>query len=164
MRTRTVVLTIAGVCVVALAAGVIVAQRLEAATKDERDCTDQLQVDVSAVRTAREWTSEDIPGVGDYVEIHWQADTPGSPCSRAPGPTDWQYEGVLRLRDTDTAAFAAWPAATGAPSVRDALRSFVPAGVHWRHGGGFPQSVHGRVVDLYVDPDLAVAWFSLADS
>lgn len=162
VRTRSVLLTVAGLCAAALAGGAIVVDRLnDAAAEDERTCTQQLQAELAAVRTTREWTSADIPGVGDYVEIHWQSDPPGNPCSRAPGPTDWVYEGVLRLRDTDTGAFAGWAPATDTPLVRDALRPFVPEGVRWRHGGGYPQRVNGRDVDLYVDPDLAVAWFVL---
>lgn len=77
-----------------------------------------------------------------------------------PGPTDWQAEGVLRLRDTDTGAFAAWAVATVPPTVRDTLRPFVPEGVRWRHSADFPQAVQGGRVDLFVDPERAVAWFS----
>jgi hypothetical protein len=162
VRKWGIALTIAAVCV----AGVLIAvNRVTAAQdRDKQDCLRQLQLDETAVRTGRDWTSEHIPGVGDYVDIHWQAEALGNPCSTAPGPTDWVYEGVLQLRDTDTPAFAAWPAAPpGLPPVRDALQAFVPAGVRWRHDGQFPQRVQKHNVDLYVDPDLAVAWFSIRD-
>jgi hypothetical protein len=164
VRTRGVV--VAGACAAALVAGAFVAVDRLTATADgaEQQCTAQVQASEAAVRTGRDWTSEDIPGIGDYVEIHWQGKTLGSPCSRVPGPTDWQAEGVLRLRDTDTGGFATWTAATVTPKVRDALLPFVPDGVRWRHGGGFPQHVKGNQVDLYVDPDLAVAWFTVTTS
>ncbi len=166
VRTRNVLLTVAGLVAVALVAGSIVVDRLgDDDAQDARTCDQPAQTDPTAVRTTREWTSADIPGVGDYVEIHWQSDSPGgADCSRVPGPTDWEYEGVLRLRDTDvdTGAFAAWPPATDTPLVRPALKQFVPEGVRWRHGGGYPQRVKNRNVDLYVDPDHAVAWFILS--
>lgn len=163
--TRSVLLTVAGLCAAALIAGVIVVNRLgDDDAQAGNSCDEQVEADATGVHTTRDWTSTDIPGVGDYVEIHWQADPDGNPCGRAPGPTDWAYEGVLRLRDTDidTGAFAAWPPATDTPLVRPALRPFVPEGARWRHGGGYPQRVKGRNVDLYVDPDHAVAWFILS--
>ncbi|MDG6105078.1 hypothetical protein [Dactylosporangium aurantiacum] len=163
MRTRTVVLIAGGLCAAALAAGMVAVDRLAAAAdREDRTCTQQAQADAAAIRTGRDWTADDVPGIGDYVEIHWQAGTLGVPCSRAPGPTDWRAEGVLRLRDTDAAAFAAWPAATGAPPVRDTLRPFLPEAVRWRHGGDFPRQHKGRTVDLYADPDRAVAWFTVS--
>jgi hypothetical protein len=158
-------LLVAGACAAALvAAGIVAVDRLTAADGAEQQCTAQVQASEAAVRTGRDWTSEDIPGIGDYVEIHWQGKKLGSPCTRVPGPTDWQAEGILRLRDTDTGGFAGWTAATVAPQVRDTLLPFVPAGVRWRHGGGFPQQVKGHQVDLFVDPDLAVAWFTVTTS
>lgn len=162
MRTWGVVLTATGVCAALLTAGAVAVHRLTAAADhDDRACTQQAQAEAAALRTGRDWTAEDIPGIGDYLEIHWQAGTLGVACSRAPGPTDWRAEGVVRLRDTDAAGFAGWPAATGTPPVRDTLRPFVPDGVRWRHGGGFPRQQKGRDVDLYVDPDRAVAWFTI---
>ncbi|WP_326999842.1 hypothetical protein OHA72_32495 [Dactylosporangium sp. NBC_01737] len=161
MRTRSVVLVIALACA-ALVAGTVIAvdQFTAEADNTEQECTAALQADQAKVRTTRDWTSKDIPGIGDYVEIHWQGEKLGSPCSRVPGPTDWQAEGVLRLRDTDTGAFAAWAVATVPPTVRDTLRPFVPEGVRWRHSADFPQAVQGGRVDLFVDPERAVAWFS----
>jgi hypothetical protein len=62
-----------------------------------RDCARQLAEDEAEVRTNHEWTEQDLPGLGGYTSVRWQLRAAGDPCSRMPGPTDWHYQGVLRL-------------------------------------------------------------------
>ncbi|MFI5911349.1 hypothetical protein [Dactylosporangium sp. NPDC051541] len=147
-----------------------------------RACPAQLQADESKVRSDRNWTEMDLPGVGDYAEVHWQLRAAGDPCLRAPGPTDWHYQGVIRLRPEDATALAQgysdWQSvpvsATPSPGgyewdtpsqMWSALVPFVPVGVSWSHSLSYAntQFQHGRWGDLYLDPDKTVAFFVLYD-
>ncbi|MEV6369441.1 hypothetical protein AB0L86_21380 [Micromonospora musae] len=69
-------------------------------------CQDSVQAEEARVRTDRWDPPEDLPGLGDYSEIHWQSRAKGDPCSRVPGPTDWAYQGVVELRPEDAQALA----------------------------------------------------------
>jgi hypothetical protein len=137
-------------------------------------CADQLKVDESKVRTTRWDPDTDLPDLGLYLDMHWQARALGNPCSRAPGPTDWMYQGVVQLGPEAARSLAGkyeWQAVTGVPSsapsepqVWPALASFVMADAHWMHSDAYdavpPQS---RWRHLYLDPDHAVALFVLQD-
>jgi hypothetical protein len=73
-RALVVLATVAGVLVVA---GVAVAVVVGLSTSADRSCLETLQADEAKVRTDRwQQLTDDLPGIGDYVEIHWQA--PGS--------------------------------------------------------------------------------------
>jgi hypothetical protein len=106
-------------------------------------CADQLKADEAKVQTTRWDPANDLPDLGQYLAIHWQARALGNPCSQAPGPTDWMYEGVVQLRPEDARSLAGkyeWQVVTGAtslvspgPQVWPALASFVTADVRWMH-------------------------------
>ncbi|MET8257986.1 hypothetical protein [Micromonospora sp. NPDC005205] len=111
MKTRRPVLVVASVTVatMVLVAGGCVAAGILAVRDDPADmrsCQKSLQVAEAKVRTDRWDPPEEMPDLGDYLEIHWQVRAGGNPCSRAPGPTDWEYQGVIKLRPEDTRALA----------------------------------------------------------
>jgi hypothetical protein len=112
------------------------------------------------VRTDHRWTDKDVPGIGDYREIHWQARALGNPCSRVPGPTDWQYQALVQLTPNDAAALAkagVWQP-SAAPPAWPALAALIPAGTSWQHR----EEPKGQA-ELYLDPAHALAFFTLAD-
>jgi hypothetical protein len=133
-------------------------------TAQAAQCDEQRKADEAAVRTTRWDPPADVADLGGYAEIHWQARALGDPCSRVPGPTDWVYQGVVRLQPADAQRLAAapgWEAAT--PEVWPGLVAFVPAGAQWRRApdnqaGGQP----GR--QLYLDADHAHALFTISRS
>jgi hypothetical protein len=137
-------------------------------------CADQLKVDESKVHTTRWDPATDLPDLGEYFEIHWQAHAVGNPCLRAPGPTDWMYEGVVQLRPDTVRALAGkyeWHSVTDVaslgpdgPQVWQALASFVTTGTRWMHSDAYDQApLQSRWRHLYLDPDHAVAMFVLHD-
>ncbi|MGN9893967.1 hypothetical protein [Micromonospora sp. L31] len=134
----------------------------------DRTCPDQLAADTAEIRTDRGFPAENVPGLGDFLDVHWQVDTEANPCSRGPGPTDWVYQGVVRLRPADARALAAaypWEPATAEPAVWPGLSPYLPAGVRWRHSAAYDESAAGsRHLELHLDPDRAVALFRLWDS
>ncbi len=90
----------------------------------ETSCVDQLRADEAKVRTTREIITTKLPELGDYEEVHWQTRALGNPCSRAPGPTDWAYQAVVKFEAGDAAKLAAtgaWrPLATQSGVARSA--------------------------------------------
>ncbi|MER6592270.1 hypothetical protein ABT214_10515 [Micromonospora purpureochromogenes] len=134
----------------------------------DRACPDRLAADKAEVRTDRGFPAEHLPGLGDFLDVHWQVDTEANPCSRVLGPTDWMYQGVVRLRPADARALAAaypWEPATAEPAVWPGLSPYVPAGVRWRHSAAYDEGAAGsRHIELHLDPDRAVALFRLWDS
>ncbi|WP_346534481.1 hypothetical protein [Micromonospora sp. DPT] len=134
----------------------------------DRACPDQFAADKARIRTERGFPAEQVPGLGDFLDVHWQVDTEANPCSRVPGPTDWRYQGVVRLRPADARALTAaytWEAAGTEPAVWPGLSAYVPAGVRWRHSTRYDESAAGsRHIELHLDPDRAVALFHLWDS
>jgi hypothetical protein len=125
-----------------------------AATKPT--CAEQKAADEAKVRTSRWDPPAQLADLGEYVEIHWQAKALGDPWSRAPGPTDWTYQGVVTLRPEDARTLAArpgWEPAT--PEVWPALAEFVPAGATW-------QKADGTGPTIYLDAASAHALFTLS--
>jgi hypothetical protein len=121
----------------------------------EPTCAEQKAADEAKVHTTRWDPPAQLAELGEYVEIHWQARALGDPCSRAPGPTDRTYQGVVKLRPEDAGTLAArpgWQPAT--PEVWPALAEFVPAGGSWQvsDGGAGPR--------IYLDQAQALAVFT----
>lgn len=145
-----------------------------------RDCPAAFQSDEAKVRTDR-WAvlTQELPGVGDFVDVHWQARSAGDPCSRGPGPTDWRYEGVVRLRPQDARALGAgydWQPvpASGSPGTSGfdtpdrmwlTLAPFVAPGARWLHSATYAGThfQHSRWGDLYLDEANNQAFFVLLD-
>jgi hypothetical protein len=73
---------------------------------DARSCQESVHAAEAKVRTDRWDPPEEMPGLGSYPEIHWQVRALGNPCSRVPGPTDWAYQGVIKLRPEDARMLA----------------------------------------------------------
>jgi hypothetical protein len=118
-----------------------------------------------SIRSDRRFTDQDLPGIGDYVEMHWLARAQGNPCSRVPGPTDVQYYGIVQLRPTDATTLATayqWAAASLPPQIPPELASFLPPSAAWQRSTGYPTMVAGHAVVLYLDPAQAVAFFVLS--
>jgi hypothetical protein len=121
-------------------------------------CAAQKAADEAKIHTTRWDPPGQLADLGEYLEIHWQARALGDPCSPAPGPTDWTYQGVVKLRPDDARTLAAkpgWQPAT--PEVWPALVEFVPAVATWQRGsGGGPA--------IYLDATSATALFTLSTS
>lgn len=134
----------------------------------DRACPDQLAADKARIRTERGFPAEQVPGLGEFLDVHWQVGTPANPCSRVPGPTDWRYQGVVRLRPADARALAAaypWEPVATEPALWPGLSPYVPAGVRWRQSVRYDEGYAGtRHLRLHLDPDRAVALFHLRDS
>jgi hypothetical protein len=129
-----------------------------AACAEEPDCTERKAADEAKVRTTRWDPPAQLADLGEYVEIHWQVRTLGDPCSRAPGPTDRAYQGVVKLRPEDARTLAAkpgWQPAT--PEVWPALVEFVPPVAVWQRGSGSGPTI-------YLDAANATALFTLNTS
>jgi hypothetical protein len=168
------------VAAVLVVVGVAVAVVEGANTAADRSCPETLQADEAKVRTdRRQQLTDDLPGIGGYVEIHWQTRAAGDPCSRAPGPTDWRYQGLVLLRPEGVRALADgydWQPMPLSPSpgayqwdtpaqMWPALLPFAPAEAHWLHSQTYAstQFEHGRWGDLYLDPTNGMAFFVLLD-
>jgi hypothetical protein len=127
---------------------------------DEPTCAEQKAADEAKVRTTRWDPPAQLAELGEYVEIHWQAHALGDPCSRAPGPTDWTYQGVVKLRPEDARTLSArpgWQPAT--PDVWPALAEFVPASAAWQSADAAGQ---GR--RIYLDAERGHALFTITTS
>ncbi|NES27887.1 hypothetical protein GCE86_10030 [Micromonospora terminaliae] len=135
---------------------------------DPRTCQESVQVAEAKVRTGRWDPPTDLPDLGDYPEIHWQLRAPGNPCSRMPGPTDFAYQGVVRLRPGDAQAlakryeFVPWasvkkdelPHGSSPADVWPALVPFLPSEPRWLHSRSYnetPPSPRWRVAFLDVE-------------
>lgn len=156
------VLAVAGVVLLAACGGVFWLARAERG--QERDCAAQVAAEETKVRTDRHWTAQDVPGIGEYAEIHWQVDHPSFACSRAPGPTDSRYQGIVRLAPADARALAAgypWtPVTGGAVEVWPGLSAYVPPEVRWRRSPAYDA---GTRASVQFDPDRALLLFTAAD-
>ncbi|MGC5288811.1 hypothetical protein [Micromonospora sp. DT231] len=135
---------------------------------ETRGCRESLKADEAKVRVSRWDPPEDLPNIGEYSEIHWQARALGNPCSLVPGPTDWEHQGVAVLRPQDARTLAAQfefvPFAADKPAelphsrtpagVWPSLVSFLPTEPRWLHSQAYdetPPSPGGRVVFLDVE-------------
>jgi hypothetical protein len=131
----------------------------EPAAEKPAGCAEQKAADEAAVRATRWDPPAQLADLGEYVEIHWQARALGDPCSRAPGPTDWSYQGVVKLRPEDARALAArpgWQPAT--PEIWPALAEFAPPGASWQRADG------GQAPTIYLDAANSVALFAITTS
>jgi len=127
------------------------------------------------VQTERRWTDDDFPGIGDYLEIHWEGLPAHNPCSRASGPIDWEYQGLVRLRPADAKALEQaydWHPMPAHPSGKEyagdtpkqmwpELARYAPSGARWQHSRTYADEnlLPERWGDLYFDPDHDVAFF-----
>lgn len=118
------------------------------------------------VRDDHRFTDQDVPGIGDYLELHWFARALGDPCSRAPGPTDVQYFGLAQLRPASVSALSTtyhWSPSLP-PQLPPALASSLPADLEWQHSGDYPTTAAGRTVTLSFEPAHALVYFVLTTS
>jgi hypothetical protein len=155
---------------VMLAGAAMVVVVLGHGDRSARSCVEQRRIDEAKVRTAAWHPADDLPDLGMYLEIHWQAHAMGDPCSRMPGPTDWTYQGVIRLRPEDAGTLAArfaWEPITAMaspappePSIWPALAPVLAADVHWSRSHAYdtapPQT---RWREVYLDADRALLLF-----
>ncbi|MCW3840532.1 hypothetical protein ONA70_10535 [Micromonospora yasonensis] len=121
---------------------------------DTRTCQESVQVAAAKVRTDHWDPPEELPDLGDYQEIHWQLHASGNPCSRMPGPTDWTYQGVVKLRPEDAQAlakrydFVPWtsvnlaqlPHDSSPADVWPALAPFLPGESRWLHSRSYNET------------------------
>jgi len=129
------------------------------ADRDQATCTSQVQGFEQTVQDSRKWTEKEIPGIGDYLEVHWLGKPGSDPCSRAPGPTDWYYQGFARLRPQDaTALQAAKEWKPQAPEqIWPGLLPYAPATPQWLRARN-DTNFRG---DLHLDPATGTLFFSL---
>jgi hypothetical protein len=117
--------------------------------------------DIATVRTDRHWTAADLPGIGDYVDIHWLARYLGDPCGRAPGPVDWEYQGVLALRAPDASYLLShydWQPST-VDTMWVQLLPYVASGARWLTATSYNAALPGpQTTQLYLDPNHDVAY------
>ncbi|BCY13717.1 hypothetical protein [Actinoplanes sp. L3-i22] len=134
--------------------------------KEQDLCGDQIAEVNETVYTAHRWTAKDLPGIGDYPEVHYRVAITGGPCDRgAPASPDKAYQGVIRLRPEDAAALGAdydWTP-VAAPDIRPDLAAFVPAGSAWRHSARYAEAKAAGPLrgDLYLSADGSTAYFEL---
>jgi hypothetical protein len=140
-----------------------------AGCSSEPSCAEQVKQNEAAVRTNHHLENDDLPGVGDYVEVHWQIRAAGDPCSRVIGPTDLRYQDVIVMREADAAALKAawdWQPVTGptpsaahqvfaAPAdIWPALAEYLPKSARWTHSDAYDKAgFSGQNRSAYLDPD-----------
>jgi hypothetical protein len=148
----------------------------------QEECKASITSGEAKVRTDRWEDSRDLPDLGEYVEIHWQVRLNGSTdfvCSRMPmGPSDWTYQGVVRLRSADADNLAArydWRPLSPSPELGSellatpaeawaSLTPFVPAGMRWLHSIAYDEQAAGtRWRNVYFAPDHQLVFFFLWD-
>ncbi|MCG5470509.1 hypothetical protein LADH09A_004459 [Micromonospora sp. LAH09] len=154
--------TIPALAVLSVGAGFLL---LRGDAADRRTCQVAVDAAQSTVRTDRWDPPDELPGLGAYPEIHWQGRPLGNPCSLLPGPTDWAYQGVVRLRPEDAQALAEQydfvPYATldpdelpdsAAPTdVWPALAPYLPTQPVWRYSASYTAGNQTRVAFLDVE-------------
>ncbi|MFG1777125.1 hypothetical protein ACGFIG_11935 [Micromonospora sp. NPDC049048] len=146
--------------------------------RDEaRTCQESVRAAEAKVRTDRWDPPGDLPDLGDYPEIHWQLRASGEPCGRAPGPTDWAYQGVVRLRAEDARTLAqrydfvpyapAGPAGTPQPGPADAwpaLAPYLPPAPRWLHSRSYDEGKPStRWRAAFLDVEHGTLFFTLND-
>ncbi|MCI4065126.1 hypothetical protein MRQ36_22185 [Micromonospora sp. R77] len=139
---------------------------------ETRACQDSVTAAAAKVRTDRWDPPGELPDLGDYPEIHWQVRTQGNPCSRAPGPTDRAYQGVVTLRPEDARALAERydfvPLAAGNPNgpadLWPALVPFLPSGSRWLHSRSYDETAPStRWRTAFLDVEHRTLVFMLND-
>ncbi|MFG2007728.1 hypothetical protein ACGFNF_01460 [Micromonospora sp. NPDC048868] len=144
---------------------------------DTPECRESVRAEEAKVRTNRWAPPEELPDLGDYPEIHWQVRSlSGEPCGRAPGPVDWAYQGVVRLRPADARTlaqrygFAPYAPAVPAPqsgSPADAwpaLAPFLPAAPRWLHSRAYDEATPStRWRTAFLDVEHRTLFFTLQD-
>jgi hypothetical protein len=159
MRTRRPLLAVVPVAVAAMVPAVVGCGPAGfPSTRDDtaqtRTCRESVQAAEATVHTDRWDPAEELPSLGEYPEIHWQQRTRANPCSRVPGPTDWAYQGVVRLRPEDARAlagrydFVPWaavgqdqvPPGSTPADVWPALVPFLAGGSRWLHSRAYDET------------------------
>ncbi|MDT0533365.1 hypothetical protein RM555_30700 [Micromonospora sp. DSM 115977] len=145
---------------------------------DTSECRESVRAEEAKVRTKRWDPPEELPGLGDYLEIHWQVRSlSGEPCGRAPGPVDWAYQGVVRLRPADARTLAqrydfvpyapAEPDQAPLTSPADAwpaLAPFLPAAPRWLHSRAYDEATPAtRWRTAFLDVEHRTLFFTLQD-
>ncbi|BCJ41566.1 hypothetical protein GCM10010168_54350 [Actinoplanes ianthinogenes] len=137
-------------------------------------CQDGVDAALDHVYTAHRWTEADLPGIGGYLEVHYHLTEAGAPCTRGvPGPGDWGYQGVIRLRPEDGTRLAAaydWAPlddedpVSGTPAAMwPGLAPFVPADPGWLHSDEYAElkATGAKRGDLFLSADHSTAYFVL---
>lgn len=143
---------------------------------DTPECRESVRAEEAKVRTDRWAPPEQLPDLGDYPEIRWQLRSSGDPCGRAPGPVDWAYQGVVRLRPADARTLAqrydfvpyapAVPAPhSGSPAdAWPALAPFLPAAPRWLHSRAYDEATPAtRWRTAFLDVEHRTLFFTLHD-
>ncbi|MEU2662266.1 hypothetical protein [Micromonospora sp. NPDC007220] len=144
---------------------------------DTPECRESVRAEEAKVRTNRWDPPQELPDLGDYLEIHWQVHSlSGEPCGRAPGPVDWAYQGVVRLRPEDARTLAQRydfvpyaPAAkaphSGSPAdAWPALAPFLPAAPRWLHSRAYDEATPStRWRTAFLDVEHRTFFFTLND-
>ncbi|MEV4481396.1 hypothetical protein [Micromonospora coxensis] len=134
-------------------------------------CRESVQAGEAKVRTDRWDPPEELPGLGDYPEIHWQVRAMGDPCTRAPGPTDWAYQGVVTLHPQDAQRLAQryefvahLPQSPGPADAWPALVPLLPTQPRWLHSTAYDEaSPSTRWRTAFLDVEHATLFFVLRD-
>lgn len=165
--------TIPVVAVLCVGAGFLL---LRGDAADRRTCQTAVDAAQSTVRTDRWDPPDELPGLGAYPEIHWQGRPLGNPCSLVPGPTDWAYQGVVKLRPEDAQALAEQydfvPNATLDPDelphsatpadVWPALAPYLPTRSVWQYSASHVAQNQARIV--FLDVEHQTVFFVLRNS
>jgi hypothetical protein len=144
--------------------------------REENGCQAQVAGANETVYTAHRWTEADLPGIGDYAEVHYHVTIAGTPCDRGlPAPADKSYEGLIRLRPADADKLAAqydWAPVSpgdeftyGAPATMWAeLAPFSPVDPGWLHSASYARlkSTGPLRGDLFLSADRSTAYFVLS--
>jgi hypothetical protein len=177
MTRRGLVALLLGLAVTVVAVAAAGGVALWLLSRPESDCAKKYAAEEAKVRTDRRWTDKELPGIGEYEEIHWQVRQQGDSCHRAPGPVDYQYQGLLRLRPADARLLAErwqWspvpqpapsPASGSGPELRPwpRLAALMPAGPGWRHSAAYRDTALTGTYwgSLYLFPEQSLAFFTL---
>ncbi|RKN27119.1 hypothetical protein D7044_28775 [Micromonospora musae] len=179
-RRILLLVAVLGAPVALLPAGAVTAGYLAVRSDwtHQTTCRESLPIEEAKVRTVRWDRPEDLPGLGDYPAIHWQARAKGDPCSRGPGPTDWAYQGVVELRPEDARAlakryeFVAYDPVVSAEYAAErtpedlwsALSGFLPPETRWLTSRVYDElDTSSRWRIAYLDVEHATLLFMLDD-
>jgi hypothetical protein len=142
--------------------------------KADESCDASVDGAEETVYTARRWTDEQLPGIGEYPEVHYHITIPGTPCGRnGPAPDDMRFEGLIRLRPADAARLAVaydWQPLAGQPlefggpaEMWPRLAPFAPAEPGWLHSEAYARlkSTGPLPGDMFLSADKTTAYFVL---